>query len=90
MRLIIKLNLDGTVRIERSVGARGTVYLPIPAEKAGAGKVLVSVHHRTIEYKAITSQQLLPTGAKIVVVGVVAPDTVEVAPTNDSEGGSHG
>lgn len=90
MRLITKLNLDGSVRIERSVGARGTVYLTVPAEKAGAGKVIVSFHNRSIEYKAITSQQLLPTGAKIIVIGVVGPDTVEVAPANEPEGGSHG
>lgn len=90
MRLLVKLNLDGTIRIERSLGARGTVYLPIPAAKAGAGKVLVSVLHRTIEYKAITSQQQLPTGAKIVVVGVVGPDTVEVASSNEPQGETHG
>ena len=52
------------------MGTRGTVYLPVPASKSGVGKVHVSLQNRTMEYKAITSQQQLPTGAKIVVVGV--------------------
>jgi hypothetical protein len=90
MRAITRLNLDGTVRIQSALGARGAVYLSIPAAKTGVGKVLVSVHHRTIEYKAVTAGQPLPTGAKVTVIGIVAPDTVEVAPAQHSEGDSHG
>jgi hypothetical protein len=85
MRVLIKLNVDGTVRIERAVGSRGTVYLPVPASKAGVGKVHVSLLNRLMEYKAITSQEQLPTGTKVVVVGIVSPDTVEVAPASESE-----
>src|SRR5262249_11250074 len=39
MRTLYRLRADGTVRIERAVGRSGTVYLSIPANKAGAGKV---------------------------------------------------
>jgi hypothetical protein len=78
MQLLGKLNVDGTVRIERAVGSTGTVYLSIPGAKAGVGKVHVNQLNRMIEYKAITSQERLPTGAKIVVVSVVSADTVEV------------
>jgi len=80
MRLLTRLNIDGTVRIQRSVGSRGTVYLSIPAQRGGVGKVHVSVLNRTIEYKAVTANDDLPTGAKVVVVGVISADTVEVAP----------
>ncbi len=82
MQLMGKLNVDGTVRIERAVGSEGTVYLSIPGAKSGVGKVHVNQLNRTIEYKAITSQEQLPTGAKIVVVSVVSADTVEVAPAH--------
>jgi membrane protein implicated in regulation of membrane protease activity len=85
MRMLIRLNVDGTARIERAVGSRGTVYLPVPAGKSGVGKVHVSMLNRTIEYRAITAQDQLPTGAKVVVVGIVAPDTVEVASATESE-----
>jgi hypothetical protein len=80
MRMLHKLNVDGTVRIERSVGCTGNVYLKIPGARQGVGKVHVSVHSRTQEYQAVTAAQELPTGAAIVVVGVIGPDTVEVAP----------
>jgi hypothetical protein len=89
MRSLSRLNVDGTVRIERSVGAAGTVYLKVPANREGVGKVHVSVHSRTVEYKAITSQQELPTGAKVVVVGVVSSDTVEVSPVSQMEKTAH-
>jgi membrane protein implicated in regulation of membrane protease activity len=49
MRMLFKLNVDGTVRIERAVGTRGTVYLSIPAAKSGVGKVHVSQLNRTVE-----------------------------------------
>jgi hypothetical protein len=78
MQLMSRLNVDGTIRIERAVGAPGTVYLSVPGTKSGVGKVHVNVLNRTVEYKAITSQDNLPTGSKIVVVGIVSADTVEV------------
>ena len=89
MNLLTKLNVDGTVRIERSLGARGTVYLAVPGQKAGVGKVHVSQQNRMMEYNAVTAAAPLPTGAKIVVVGVVNPDTVEVASAVEAERVSH-
>ena len=89
MRALRGLRSDGTVRVERSVGQRGTVYLTIPGGKAGAGKVTLTLQNRTMEYQAITADQELPTGAKIVVVSVVGPNTVEVAPSNVAESNSH-
>jgi hypothetical protein len=79
LRFMHKLNMDGTVRIERAVGCRGTVYLKVPAAKAGLGKVHVNVMNRTQEYQALTAASELGTGMPIVVVGVIGPDTVEVA-----------
>jgi len=80
MRFLHKLNLDGTIQIDRAVGCRGSVYLSIPAAKAGLGKVHVTVVNRMLEYQAQTSQDALTAGTPIVVVGVIGPDTVEVAP----------
>jgi hypothetical protein len=89
IRLLSRLNIDGTVRIERAVGSAGTVYLSIPGAKAGAGKVHVNQHNRIVEYKAISAQEPLPTGAKIVVVRIVNADTVEVALAIESERTTH-
>jgi hypothetical protein len=83
MRSLGRLQADGSVRIARAVGHSGTVYLPIPAQKTGAGKVLLNLQNRTMEYAAVTSADALPLGSKVVVVAVVGSDTVEVilAPT---------
>src|SRR5262245_3887675 len=89
MRAMHKLKAEGTVRIERAVGKDGTVYLTVPGQKAGVGKVTLNLQNRTVEYQAITAQEALPTGAKVVVVSVVAADTVEVAPATDSRRISH-
>lgn len=78
MRGIMSLQDEGTIDIHRAVGQTGTVYLSVPGNKSGAGKVHVELQNRTAEYQAVTFQEHLPTGAKIVVVDVIGPDTVEV------------
>jgi hypothetical protein len=80
MRMLHRLKSDGTVRIDRAVGQSGTVYLSIPGEKAGVGKVTLNLQNRTVEYQALTPHQPLPTGSKVVVTAVLGPDTVEVVP----------
>lgn len=79
-RQLRKLERDGTVRLERAVGEAATVYLSIPGGMAGPGKVHLALQGRTVELQAV-SQHSLPTGAEVVVVDVVGPDTVEVAPS---------
>ncbi len=79
MRLLYRLGHDGTVKIERSVGQCGTVYVPIPGARSGTGKVQLQVQNRIMEYQAVTSNpDRLSTGAKVVVVSIVSPTTVEV------------
>ena len=76
-------------RIDRAIGRQGTVYLTVPARKAGAGKVTIKLQNRTVEYKAMTGEEELPTGAQVVVVSVVAPGTVEVVPASNPERPNH-
>jgi hypothetical protein len=75
---ISRLRSEGTVRIDHAVGHGGEVYLRIPANRSGVGKVTITQQNRTVEYQAMTPHEALPTGAKIVVIGIVGPDTVEV------------
>jgi hypothetical protein len=77
-RSLRRLESEGTTRIERAVGQRGTVYVTIPGAKAGAGKIHLNLQNRTVEYQAVTAKQELTTGTPIVVVAVVGSDTVEV------------
>lgn len=78
MQLLVRLKSDGTARVERAIGKTGTVYLRIPGARAGQGKVTVNLQNRTVEYRAVTDRDELPTGASIVVTAVVDADTVEV------------
>jgi len=81
MRTLSRLSHDGTVRITDAVGKPATVYLPIPANREGAGRVQVRMDDRIMEYEAVSSnQQRLKTGAKVVVVGILGPATIEVEP----------
>jgi membrane protein implicated in regulation of membrane protease activity len=85
MRSLTKLDSEGTLRVERAVGRAGTVYLPIPANKSGAGKIHMKLQNQLIELQAMTSQDKLPVGATVVVTDVIGPDTVEVALPTSSE-----
>ena len=78
MKFFNKLESDGAARIEQSIGANGSVYLTIPGQKSGAGKILAAVQGRTMEYLAVTAGKALQIGTKIVIVDVAGPDTVEV------------
>jgi hypothetical protein len=89
MRQLHQLRAEGTVRIDRAVGANGTVYLKIPGRKSGVGKVSLNLQNRTVEYQAVTTHDDLPTGARVRVIGVVSSDTLEVVPVTDAERAAH-
>jgi hypothetical protein len=74
-----QLKDDGSLSDKTLVGTSGSVYVRIPAAKAGIGKVLVSQQGRTVEYEAITAGEELKTSTPITVVGIVSSTTVEVA-----------
>jgi hypothetical protein len=84
MKMIGRLGVDGTVRIQRALGQEGTVYIPIPAGKQRAGKVQLRVQSRLMEYPAVTeAADRLATGTKVRVVGI-AGDVLEVLPVSKS------
>ena len=83
MRLMYRLRHDSTVRIERTVGQRGTVYIPIPASGNGQGKIQIRTQGRIMEYAAQTPvEQKLATGTIVEVTCVLTPTTVEVEPVD--------
>jgi hypothetical protein len=79
-RQLRRLERDGTVRIENAVGQAATVYLGIPGGMASPGKVHLALQGRTVELQAVSIHPL-STGADVVVVDVLGPDTVEVTPS---------
>jgi hypothetical protein len=79
MRFFRRMSESGTTNVEHAVGKVATVYLRIPGNKAGMGKIQVSVDDRTLELGAITNGDELPTGSQCRVVSMLSNDTFEVA-----------
>ena len=84
VRTMGTLGEDGTVRVRQALGMEGTVYIPIPAAKAQAGKIQLKLQNRLVEYEAVTSGPTkLATGTKVRVVGITG-GTLEVEPLTTS------
>lgn len=80
MRSMRRLEDDGTEHIENALGQTATVYLRIPGNREGTGKVHVPIQGRTVELQAVTPGGALPSGSMVVVRDIVGPDIVEVVP----------
>lgn len=79
LRVALKLQDDGTLDFRNALGAAGTVYLTIPAGRAGEGKVHVIVQDQLRELEAVTDDPSpIPTGTEIVVVGLSGGNTLVV------------
>ncbi len=88
MQLLYKQRHDGTARIERTVGQRASVYVPIPAANSGLGKIQIRTQGRIMEYAAKTPADCkLTTGTTVQVTAVLTPSTVEVEPLVESVDG---
>ena len=75
---------SGNIDLNSSAkGCEGTVYLTIPAARAGEGKVQITIAGAVREYNAVTeSEETLKTGTPIRVVDVINNSTVLVEETN--------
>ena len=71
---------SGNIDIHRSAeGCAGKVYLSIPANRRGKGKVQITINNSVREYEAVTdSDETLKTGDDITVIEAVSDDTVLV------------
>jgi hypothetical protein len=84
MKMFFKLTEDGTVRISRAIGLEAKVYVPIPAEDKGRGKVQLRLQERLVEYPAVTrGGRVLGTGARVRVIAVRGGDLLEVRSLDD-------
>ncbi|MBR4826393.1 MAG: NfeD family protein [Bacteroidales bacterium] len=63
-----------------AAGCEGKVYLAIPGERAGSGKVQITINGAVREYEAVTDGPKLATGTAIRVVEALSADTLLVEP----------
>ncbi len=81
MRSFFRLGQSGTLRISRTIGKTARVNIPIPGGNSGQGKVQLKVQGRLAELAAMTAtEETLPTGSQVVVIGVTRGSILEVEP----------
>ena len=78
MRLLVSLHSSGNVDLTVAIGSSAKVYLRIPEKKSGFGKITVAVQGRTVTSKAVTTGEMIPTGAEVIIRRMTSPDTFEV------------
>jgi len=83
--LALKLETDGTTKLKNAIGKEAEVYLPIPANNTGYGKIHVVISGALREVDAITYGEALTTGEVVRVVQVLN-DKVVVEKIKNSEG----
>lgn len=80
---LARLQSAGNFDLRRAIGSAAKVYLTVPGQNAGQGKVTVALQGRSVEAKAVTGGESLSSGAMVRIIGVAAPDTVEVVPLEE-------
>lgn len=81
IRAIYNLRSDGTRRINDAIGAIGTVYVTLPANRASGGQINVTVSGRLETMAALNaSLRPIPSGDKVKVVGIIDANTLLVEP----------
>lgn len=74
---------SGNINVYKSaVGCQGRVYLTIPAERKGEGKVQISINDSIREYSAVTDGEAISNGTVIKVVEVIDSNTLLVEELN--------
>jgi len=82
---INKLQSDGTIRIRNAIGNFGEVYIPIPANRKGVGKIQLLLQERYIEVDAVTdANEDLKTGTIVKVIDAMNINTLVVQSTTDN------
>jgi hypothetical protein len=75
-----RLQTEGTINIQNTIGTEGSVYLTVP--KNGTGQVQIIVQGSLKIFDAVSStKSMIATGEKIHVVGVASGNTLIVEKT---------
>ena len=74
---------SGNIDVYKSaVGCTGTVYLTIPGERKGDGKVQITINNAVREHAALTDGETIKTGTPIKVIEVINQGTLLVEELN--------
>ena len=83
MKLASKLQQNGNLDIGYAIGKVGTVYIPVPPEMKGAGKINLTIQERFVEIDAKTPcSRKLATGESVRITATDPTGLVIVEPLN--------
>ncbi|MBS4536947.1 NfeD family protein [Clostridium sp. D2Q-11] len=68
---IMNLASSGNIDLNNSIGATGSVYIPIPAKGKGTGKVQILIQDSLKEVEAITKGKAISTGERVKVLEIL-------------------
>ena len=69
MKAAMKLQSSGNIDLGSAIGKTGRVYIPIPPNSQGSGKITLTVQERFIEAEAVTTaDRKLATGEPVRIV----------------------
>ncbi len=81
MKTMMKLAENNSFNINNTINKTADVYLTIPANKSGKGKILISVKGSVHELNAITThQEAIKSGQLVKIVSVVENQVLIVEP----------
>lgn len=71
IKQIMKLQEDNTFNVNNALGKTAQVYMNIPAQKAGSGKVQLSIHGSFHELEAVTEElEMIRAGESVRILKV--------------------
>lgn len=82
-KLLAGMQQNGAIDLQKdAVGCTGKVYIPIPGERKGEGKVQITINNSVREYVAMTDGDDIKTDTPIKVVEVLNASTLLVEELN--------
>ena len=80
---LYSMQQSGNINVYKSaVGCQGKCYLRIPGERAGEGKVQITIQGAVREYNAVTDGDEIKTGTSVKVVEAIDGNTLLVEELN--------
>lgn len=82
MRSMSNLKDSGTLKIENALGKTATVYLLIPSNRKGMGKITIDLQGTQRELNAVTDDgEDIATGSFVTVTGILNNNILKVSRT---------
>lgn len=70
LQQVRKLEEDNTFNVYQILGSEAEVYLKIPGQNSGTGKIMVSYKGSLRELNAVTEDGSIPTGEKVLIESI--------------------